>query len=117
MFKKNNHNFSLIRNNKELDQFIAKIKNCINEQTRNAELLPKLLYALGEVYTRLGEWDKAVDLLKDAAAAAQRVGDLKALASAFRMLDRAHESLGRFYKAHCYREKLSQLVVQSDFPL
>jgi ribonuclease D len=27
MFKKNNHNFSLIRNNKELDQFIAKIKN------------------------------------------------------------------------------------------
>ena len=27
MFKKNNHNFSLIKNNKELDQFIAKIKN------------------------------------------------------------------------------------------
>jgi len=27
MFKKNNHNFSLIRNNKELDQFITKIKN------------------------------------------------------------------------------------------
>jgi len=27
MFKKNNHNFLLIRNNKELDQFIAKIKN------------------------------------------------------------------------------------------
>jgi ribonuclease D len=27
MFKKNNHNFSFIKNNKELDQFIAKIKN------------------------------------------------------------------------------------------
>jgi ribonuclease D len=27
MFKKNNHNFSLIKNNKELDQFLAKIKN------------------------------------------------------------------------------------------
>jgi ribonuclease D len=27
MFKKNNHNFSFIRNNKELDQFITKIKN------------------------------------------------------------------------------------------
>ena len=27
MFKKNNHNFSIIKNNKELDQFIAKIKN------------------------------------------------------------------------------------------
>ena len=27
MFKKNNHNFSLIKNNNELDQFIAKIKN------------------------------------------------------------------------------------------
>ena len=27
MFKKNNHNFSFIENNKELDQFIAKIKN------------------------------------------------------------------------------------------
>jgi ribonuclease D len=27
MFKKNNHNFLFIRNNKELDQFIAKIKN------------------------------------------------------------------------------------------
>ncbi len=27
MFKKNNHNFSLIKNNEELDQFIAKIKN------------------------------------------------------------------------------------------
>jgi ribonuclease D len=27
MFKKNNHNFSHIKNNKELDQFIAKIKN------------------------------------------------------------------------------------------
>lgn len=27
MFKKNNHNFSLIKNNKELDRFIAKIKN------------------------------------------------------------------------------------------
>ena len=27
MFKKNNHNFLLIKNNKELDQFIAKIKN------------------------------------------------------------------------------------------
>ena len=27
MFKKNNHNFSLIKNNIELDQFIAKIKN------------------------------------------------------------------------------------------
>ena len=27
MFKKNNHNFSFIKNNNELDQFIAKIKN------------------------------------------------------------------------------------------
>jgi ribonuclease D len=27
MFKKNNHNFSFIKNNKELDQFITKIKN------------------------------------------------------------------------------------------
>ncbi len=27
MFKKNNHNFSLIKNNKQLDQFLAKIKN------------------------------------------------------------------------------------------
>jgi len=27
MFKKNNHNFSFIKNNKELDQFIEKIKN------------------------------------------------------------------------------------------
>ena len=27
MFKKNNHNFLIIKNNKELDQFIAKIKN------------------------------------------------------------------------------------------
>jgi len=27
MFKKNNHNFSFIKNNKELDQFIVKIKN------------------------------------------------------------------------------------------
>jgi ribonuclease D len=27
MFKKNNHNFSFIKNNKELDQFISKIKN------------------------------------------------------------------------------------------
>ena len=27
MFKKNNHNFSFIRNNKELDHFITKIKN------------------------------------------------------------------------------------------
>jgi ribonuclease D len=27
MFKKNNHNFSFIKNNKELDPFIAKIKN------------------------------------------------------------------------------------------
>ena len=27
MFKKNNHNFSFIQNNKELDQFIVKIKN------------------------------------------------------------------------------------------
>jgi len=27
MFKKNNHNFSLIKNNKELDQFLVKIKN------------------------------------------------------------------------------------------
>jgi ribonuclease D len=27
MFKKNNHNFSFIKNNKDLDQFIAKIKN------------------------------------------------------------------------------------------
>jgi len=27
MFKKNNHNFSFIKNNKELDQFIGKIKN------------------------------------------------------------------------------------------
>jgi len=27
MFKKNNHNFSFIKNNKELDQFIAKVKN------------------------------------------------------------------------------------------
>jgi ribonuclease D len=27
MFKKNNHNFSFIKNNKEIDQFIAKIKN------------------------------------------------------------------------------------------
>ena len=27
MFKKNNHNFSFIKNNKELDQFIARIKN------------------------------------------------------------------------------------------
>ena len=27
MFKKNNHNFLFIKNNKELDQFIAKIKN------------------------------------------------------------------------------------------
>ena len=27
MFKKNNHNFSIIKNNKELDQFLAKIKN------------------------------------------------------------------------------------------
>jgi len=27
MFKKNNHNFSLIKNNKELDEFLAKIKN------------------------------------------------------------------------------------------
>jgi len=27
MFKKNNHNFSFIKNNKELDQFIIKIKN------------------------------------------------------------------------------------------
>ena len=27
MFKKNNHNFSLIKNNKEIDEFLAKIKN------------------------------------------------------------------------------------------
>jgi hypothetical protein len=27
MFKKNNHNFSFIKNNKELDQFISKTKN------------------------------------------------------------------------------------------
>jgi hypothetical protein len=27
MLKKNNHNFSFIRNNEELDQFITKIKN------------------------------------------------------------------------------------------
>ena len=27
MFKKNNHNFSLIKNNKELDEFLVKIKN------------------------------------------------------------------------------------------
>ena len=49
MFKKNNHNFSFIRNNKELDQFITKIKNKKNFiliQNLKEDLLIRQLYQL-----------------------------------------------------------------------
>ena len=49
MFKKNNHNFSFIKNNKELDQFIAKIKNKKNIswiQNLKEDQLIKQLYLL-----------------------------------------------------------------------
>ena len=49
MFKKNNHNFSFIKNNKELDQFIAKIKNkkkfSLIQNLKEDQLI-KLLYQL-----------------------------------------------------------------------
>jgi hypothetical protein len=49
MFKKNNHNFSFIRNNKELDQFITKIKNKKNFtliQNLKEDQLTKRFYQL-----------------------------------------------------------------------
>jgi hypothetical protein len=49
MFKKNNHNFLIIKNNKELDQFIAKIKNKKNFsliQNLKEDQLIKQLYLL-----------------------------------------------------------------------
>ena len=49
MFKKNNHNFSFIRNNKEQDQFVTKIKNKKNFiliQNLKKDLYTKQLYQL-----------------------------------------------------------------------
>jgi hypothetical protein len=49
MFKKNNHNFLIIKNNKELDQFNAKIKNKKNFsliQNLKEDQLIKQLYLL-----------------------------------------------------------------------
>lgn len=69
------------------------------------------------MYTRTGDWDTASNHLKDAADRAQRLGDLGTLANSFRMLERCYENMGYFFKAHCYRERLMQLVTQAQLPL
>lgn len=89
----------------------------IAEAASDLETVAKALFNVGDALMRKEDVNGSIAPLKDAALISQKIGDLRTLAAALRSLDRAHESLGRFYKAHCYRERLAQLMSHSDLPL
>ena len=98
--------------NKSNSQVQSVITNILSEKINNKSdginhhnMESISLDILGEVYFRLGDYDKAVDQFLNAATFAERMGSLEILWDSYYGLARISESRERFSEAIAYYEK------------